>query len=109
MEHPTLSEINRMGYPRELQGLENVVAQNECCGIDFYDTEILEGDSIAIDAQNFQEEILREHLTKYLIERCHFLYKAGIYVDVERSEIIQEKDLEKYLHEEHGFIFQTAQ
>lgn len=108
-----MSEIeNKMVVDSQWKFLEddlpNLVAQPEHSGSDFYGFEILEGDQIAIDAENFHEEILREHLTRYLIEQCHFLYKAGIYVDVERSEIILEQDLEKYLHEEHGFIFKTA-
>jgi hypothetical protein len=92
----------RCGFGRERE-------QQEHFGIDYYSAEILEGDEIAIDKDNFEEIILKVNLKQYVIERCHFLYKAGIFVDVERSEIVMEADLEKYLHEEHGFYFATAE
>ena len=88
--------------------LENVVAQVDHWGSDFYGFEIIEGDSVVTDKANFSEVILREHLIRYLIEQCHFLYKAGIYVDVENSEIVKEEELEKYLHEKLGFQFSIA-
>jgi hypothetical protein len=108
MERPEITHINLTGYPREMLGLENVVSQPECAGIDFYGSEILEGDEIAIDKDNFEEIILKEHVKRYLIEKCHFLYKGGIYVDMDREEIVKEHELEQYLHEVHGFEFMIA-
>lgn len=107
-EHPMITQINRFGYPKEIFNLENMVRQPEHAGIDYYDTEILEGDSIVIDKENFEELILRENLPRYLVERCYFLRRDDIYVDTERGEIIKEDELEKYLHEEHGFEFASA-
>lgn len=112
MEHPMIDQINFAGYPKEMQGLQNVIAQPEHAGIDFYGTEILEGDEIVIDAANFQEIILKEHLKRYLEEkvRFHFFVIKGMEValDAENEKAFAEEDLEKYLHEVHGFKFMIA-
>ncbi|MBO0959528.1 hypothetical protein J1P26_07250 [Neobacillus sp. MM2021_6] len=76
MEHPIISEINRTGYPRELSGVENVVTQPECNGIDVFGDEILEGDSVVFDQDN-GEVILTENLERYLLEYCNFKFTTA--------------------------------
>lgn len=92
---------------------ENAVSQPECAGIDFYGFEILEGDEIVIDQANFQEIILKENLKRYLEERCDFaffnLYGMGVVLDKYSFKVVAEQDLEKFLHEDHGFQFTQAE
>ncbi|MDF2854249.1 MAG: hypothetical protein K0Q87_100 [Neobacillus sp.] len=106
-----ISEMNQYGYLK-IQGLENVVNQPECCGIDFYGTELLEGDEIVIDQENFQEQILKGNLKRYLEERVFFTFhninEMGVVLDESRLTVFAEKVLEKVLHEEYGFEFTTA-
>jgi hypothetical protein len=109
LQHPTVTQINRTGYPNELSGLENVVAQQECCGISFYGTEILEGDTIVIDYDNFDEIILMEDLKRYLIEQCNFIYIGGYVVDKNRNCSVNENILEEYLHKYYNFEFRVAE
>jgi hypothetical protein len=111
LEHPQISEMNQFGYLKA-QGFENVVAQNEHCGSDYYGTEILEGDDVVIDKENFHEEILKENLTQYLVDRCDFVFcevrGMGVVLDRNRLTVFADQDLEKVLHEEYGFEFITA-
>ncbi|OLS39102.1 hypothetical protein [Bacillus sp. MRMR6] len=93
-------------------GLEGVLEQHECCGIDFYGFEVIEGDEIVIDKANFEELILKEHLKRYLVERCDFkffnLHGMGVVLDQFQLKVFAEQDLEKVLHEEYGFQFMQA-
>lgn len=111
LEHPMISEMNQFGFLK--QGLENVVAQKECNGIDYYGTEILEGDEICIDKENFHEIILKENLTQYLVEKCDFSFfevkGMGVVLDQQRLTVFADQDLEKVLHEEYGFEFTIAE
>lgn len=105
LEHPIVSQINRTGYPK-ISGLENVVAQQECCGISFYGTEILEGDIICIDHDNFDEIILRENLQQYCTELLGFRFDQGWVFD--KTEMFRERWLEQVLQEDYNFEFRTA-
>jgi hypothetical protein len=58
LEHPDITRIRRTGYAR-------VVKQKECCGLDYFSDEILEGDSVVIDGE---ETILQSNLEEYLSE-----------------------------------------
>jgi hypothetical protein len=110
MEHPMISQINRTGYPNEMEeGYSNLINQPEHAGIDYYGTEIIEGDEIAIDQENFGEIILKENLKQYLVENRRFIFKGGIAVDKNRLDVLEEQDLEKYLHEEYNFKFAHKQ
>lgn len=114
LEHPMISEINRTGYPKEMlgSGFENAVIQPEHAGIDFFGDEIIEGDEIIIDKENFGEIILKEHFKRYLEERCDFeffnLHGMGVVLDKSNLKVFAEQDLEKVCYEEYGFQFTTA-
>lgn len=73
-EHPIVSQIIKTGYPKELSGLENVVQQPECNGLDYFGEEVIEGDEIIIDTENFSEVILKKNLERYLSEICGFKF-----------------------------------
>lgn len=89
--------------------LENAVSQPECADIDFYGFEILEGDSIAIDQDNFQEVILKEQLKRYCVEQMNFIFKGGWVIDKNGFDVFEEELLEKYLHEQYNFKFAQAE
>jgi hypothetical protein len=82
-------------------------------GVDFFETELLEGDEIVIDKENFGEIILREHLNRYLVERCDFEFFTvrgmSVALDKFNFKVFAEDDLPKVLHEEYGFEFTQAQ
>lgn len=66
IEHPAISRTLRTGYPT------NAFAQPECCGTDFFDSEILEGDVIVeYEGETALMENLedKENLEKFL---AHF-------------------------------------
>ncbi len=65
IEHPDVTKIDRTGYA-------NTVAQPEHCGIDFYDNEVLVGDSIILLPNS--EMLLEENLEDYLIEHLEFQF-----------------------------------
>jgi hypothetical protein len=113
MEHPHISEMNQFGYLKGIQGYENMVQQPEHAGIDLFGTEIIEGDEIVIDKANFEELILKEHLKRYLVERCDFVFfdvrGMGVVLDQFKLTVFAEQDLEKVLHEEYGFHFTIAE
>jgi hypothetical protein len=67
IEHPTVSQINRTGYP------ENMASQPEHFGIDALGHEILVGDTVVTDEVN-GEIILEANLEDYLIERLGFRF-----------------------------------
>jgi hypothetical protein len=67
LEHPMVTQINRTGYPKEIQD------QPEHFGIDAMGDEILVGDSIVVDPTN-DEIILEDNLEDYLIERLGFRF-----------------------------------
>jgi hypothetical protein len=69
LEHPSITQVNKTGYA-------NMAAQPEHAGIDFYDTEILEGDRKVIDPNN-GAEILVENLERYLAEEYGFEFKQA--------------------------------
>ncbi|WP_153124625.1 YqaI family protein [Peribacillus tepidiphilus] len=70
MEHPVITQINRTGYPN------NMVAQPEHNGFDFFGTEILDGDEIVIDENN-GEVVLKENLEDYLTEVYGFRFTTA--------------------------------
>lgn len=107
MEHPDLSYVLQNGYPRKMfSGIENVIAQKECCGIDFYGCEILSGDEIAIDHDHFDELILKENLKRYCTEQLNFKFAHGWVF--ENDDFFRERWIEQVLHEEYNFEFRTA-
>lgn len=108
LEHPMITYINKHGYPKEMQGLENVVNQPEHCGSDFYGTEILEGDEIVIDQEHFSEIVLQEHLKQYLIENLGFIFKGGFVFDANSRSVVNESELEEHLQNEYNFKFTIA-
>jgi Hypothetical protein Yqai len=112
MEHPMISEMNKYGYLKS-QGIENVVSQPECGGIDYYGNEIIEGDEIVIDKENFHEIVLKENLTQYLVDKCDFSFfevrGMSIVLDPKQVKVFAGQDLEKVLHEEYGFEFTTSE
>jgi hypothetical protein len=112
LEHPMLSEMNQFGFLK-MQGLENVVNQSECAGIDYYGNEIIEGDDIVIDKENFHEIILKENLTQYLVDKCEFAFfevrGMSVVLDQQRLKVFAGQDLEKVLQEEYSFEFTTAE
>ncbi len=57
LEHPSITQVNRTGYP------ENLREQPEHAGIDYFGTEILEGDQIV---EFDGEVVLKENLEQYL-------------------------------------------
>lgn len=67
LEHPMVSRINRTGYP------ENVIKQPECAGIDYFGSEVLEGDEIV---EYDGELILKENLERFLTEVLDFTFKT---------------------------------
>lgn len=69
LEHPIIASINRTGYP------ENMVAQPEHCGIDFFSDEILAGDEVVYDEEQ-KEVILKDNLERYLAEQYGFTFKT---------------------------------
>ncbi len=97
----------------EQSGLENIVNQPECAGIDYYGNEIIEGDCIVIDKENFEEIILKENQKRYLEERCDCeffnLHGTGVVLDKVNLKVFAEQDFEKVLHEDYGFHFTIAQ
>jgi hypothetical protein len=82
-------------------------------GVDFFGNELLEGDEIVIDKQNFGEIILREHLKQYLVERCDFEFfnirGMSVALDKFNFKVFAEDDLQQVLQEEYGFEFTQAQ
>lgn len=68
MEHPTLSQINRTGYPK------NMMEQPEHAGIDFYGDEILDGDDVV---EYDSEIILKDNLERFLAEELGFSFKSA--------------------------------
>jgi hypothetical protein len=112
MEHPEITRILLTGYPHRESGFENMVQQTECCGVDFYGTELLEGDEICIDKSNFHEIVLKENLTQYLVDKCDFAFSEvrgmGVVLDQQRLTVFAGQDLEKMLQEEYGFEFTIA-
>lgn len=68
MEHPMITQIMRTGYPK------NMMEQPEHCGVDFFGTEILEGDDIV---EHNGEIILQSNLEKYLEEELGFTFKSA--------------------------------
>jgi hypothetical protein len=112
LEHPQVTEMNQYGYLKS-QGSENVVAQEYDGSIDYYGTEILEGDNIAIDKENFHEIILMENLTQYLVDKCEFsffeIHGMSVVLDQQGLTVFAGQDLEKVLNEEYGFEFTTAE
>ncbi|WP_077623809.1 YqaI family protein [Sediminibacillus massiliensis] len=69
LEHPTVTQINRTGYPKE------ALEQPEHCGIDALGDEILVGDKIfEIDG----ETVLEENLERYLVELMGAQIKEAI-------------------------------
>jgi len=95
-------------YLEKDSGLENVVSQPECCGVDFYGSEIIEGDQIAIDHDNFDEIILKEHLKRYCIEQLKLVFRGGLVIDKNLFRVFEERHLEQHLHERYNFEFRTA-
>lgn len=93
-------------------GIENMVQQQEHWGTDHYDFEILEGDEIVIDKENFDEIILKDNLKRYLEEQVNFKFftiqGVAVAVDLEKEMAVAEDGLEKYLHDVHGFYFTQA-
>ncbi|MBY0157303.1 hypothetical protein H0178_16050 [Cytobacillus firmus] len=67
MDHPTVNQIQRTGYP-------NIVAQPEHAGIDYFGDEILVGDDIV---EYDGEIILRDNLERYLKEVMEFEFKTA--------------------------------
>jgi hypothetical protein len=112
LEHPIVLELNRYGYPKEMMFTEKVVSQKECCGIDVFGDELLEGDEIVIDKQNFDELIWKENLKRYLEERCDFTFITlpigEVVLDQFNLKVFAACDLEKVLTEDYGFEFTTA-
>jgi hypothetical protein len=113
MEHPMINQINRAGYPEGMpDDYQNMIWQPECAGMDYYGNEIVEGDNIVIDKENFHEIILMENLTQYLVDKCDFSFwevrGMGVVLDGQRLTVFAGQDLEKVLHEEYGFEFTTA-
>lgn len=68
LEHPTITQINRTGYP------EDMMDQPEHCGIDYLGDEILDGDDIVIDDG---EIILKENLEEYLSDVYGFKFTTA--------------------------------
>jgi len=67
LEHPVLVSINRTGYP------ENLVAQPEHCGTDYYNTELLPGDDVAeVDG----DTVHIDNLERFLAEQYGFVFKT---------------------------------
>jgi hypothetical protein len=88
---------------------ENTIEQSECNVEDFYGMEILEGDQVAIDQDNFNENILKEHLKQYCVEQMNFIFKGGWVIDKNGFDVFEEQLLEKYLHEQYNFKFSIAE
>lgn len=111
LEHPQITEMNKYGYLKS-QGYESVINQPENCGSDYYSSEIIEGDKIAIDKENFHEIILMENLTQYLVDKYDFAFfkvrGMGVVLDRQKLTVFADRDLEKVLHEEYGFEFMEA-
>ena len=57
-DHPVIERIEKTGYP-------NMIEQPEHAGIDYYGTEIIEGDDIV---EYDGEVVLKENLEKFLAE-----------------------------------------
>lgn len=58
VEHPDVTEINQLGYPKDIY-------EDQHCGIDYYGNEIIEGDEIfELDG----ETVLADNLEKFLVE-----------------------------------------
>ncbi|MFD0825815.1 YqaI family protein [Neobacillus sp. M.A.Huq-85] len=91
-----------------LEDLRNAATQPEHWGCSFNGTEVLEGDEISIDHDNFDEIILKEHLKQYCIEKLNFIFKGGWVVDKNGFDVIEENRLEEYLHEQYNFEFKIA-
>lgn len=67
IEHPMVTQINRTGYPREME------EKPQHFGIDAMGNKILIGDSIVVDEEN-GEIILEDNLEDYLIEKRGFRF-----------------------------------
>jgi hypothetical protein len=68
LEHPTVTEINRFGYPKEM------LEQPEHFGTDFFGDEVLVGDDyVEIDG----EIILMDNLDRFLSEQLGFEFKTA--------------------------------
>jgi hypothetical protein len=110
MDHPLITQLNQFGYVK--QGIENAISQPEGADIDVYGNEIIEGDSIVIDKENFHEIVLKENLTQYLVDKCDFSFSEvrgiGVVLDQQRLNVFADQDLEKVLQEEYGFEFTIA-
>ncbi len=64
MDHPVVEKIMKTGYPtKEASG-----------STDFYDTEIMVGDTYILDELN-GEIIHEDNLKRYLEEQCDFKFK----------------------------------
>ncbi len=58
VEHPTITEINTFGYPKDMY-------EDQHCGTDYFGTEIIEGDEIfELDG----ETVLLDNLERFLTE-----------------------------------------
>jgi hypothetical protein len=98
IEHPAVTEYNRKGYL-------NVLAQNECCGIDWFGFEILSGDEIV----EFDGEIvLKEYLEDFL-KAIGFKFYMLIDEDIVEydGDVSFKNDLDEFL-ESLGFEFKNA-
>jgi hypothetical protein len=108
MDDPRVLRIIKTGYPKEFsEGFENVVIQPEFNGFDFYNSEIIEGDQIAIDLDNFEAVILKEHLKRYCMEQLQFRFDRGWVF--EKDDMFRERWLEQVLHEQYNFKFTIAE
>lgn len=67
MDHPTVNQIQRTGFP-------NMAVQQEHAGIDYFGDEILDGDDIV---EYDGEIILRDNLERYLTEVMEFEFKTA--------------------------------
>ncbi|NRD80336.1 hypothetical protein HPT25_23725 [Bacillus sp. BRMEA1] len=89
-------------------GLENVLAQPECAGIDFFGDEIFEGECICIDHDNFDEIVLREHLKRYCVEQLQFIFRGGLVRDRTLKITFDENSIESHLVDHYNFEFRQA-
>jgi hypothetical protein len=98
IEHPAITEMNRKGYI-------NMLNQKECCGIDWFGFEILNGDEIV----EFDKEIvLTEHLEDFLKAIGFQFYTiAGEDVVEYDGDVSLKDDLNEFL-ESLGFEFKNA-
>jgi hypothetical protein len=69
-----ITKMLSIGYPQPEHGLENVLVQPECAGIDYYGFEILEGDDIV---EFDGEVILKDNLERFLSEELGFKFRVA--------------------------------